>query len=104
MDVSKILPIVRTKLRIKTTAFDAEDLTLTIQAAIADMKRVGVVVPDVLMPEDPAHALLLQAVVLYCKGDFGNSPKAEIFHECYEDLRDSMALSTDYTVPGKEMA
>lgn len=102
MDVSKILPIIRTKLRVKTTAFDAEDLTPTIQAAVADLKRVGIVVPDVLMPEDPAHALLLQAVVLYCKGDFGNSSKAEVFRECYEDLRDSMSLSTDYTVSGKE--
>ena len=41
-------------------------------------------------------ALYYQAMVLYCKANFGYDENTERFQTAFEKLRDSMALSGDY--------
>lgn len=83
--------MVRTRLRIKSAAFDEAELGPLIQAAMRDLRRVGVHTPE----DDP---LVAQAVVLYCKANFGFEQDGARFQQAYEALRDSMALSGDYSV------
>lgn len=83
--------MVRVRLRIKSNAFDEGELGPLIQAALRDLRRVGVRTPE----GDP---LVVQAVVLYCKANFGFDQTGPRFQAAYEALRDSMALSGDYSV------
>lgn len=88
-----MLEKVKTALRIKTDAFDVDELAPLIEACKADLKRVGVLnVDDKVTSGD---ALLTQAVILYCKSYFGKSEAAERNRTCYEMIRDGMALMTD---------
>ena len=61
-----------------------------IEACLKDLARVGIAESS---EEDP---LVVQAVVLYCKANFGFSDGQERYQAAYESLRDSMALSGDY--------
>ncbi len=60
---------IKTTLRVKSDAFDAEVETL-IGAALYDMERVGVD-PTLLDEEDLENPFVKQAVTAYCKAHFG---------------------------------
>lgn len=88
-----MLEKVKMALRIKTDAFDVDELAPLIEACKADLKRVGVLnVDDKVTSGD---ALLTHAVIMYCKAYFGKSTDAERYRLCYEMARDGMALMTD---------
>ena len=80
---------VKARLRLKSTAFDSAEVQPLIDACKADLARAGVVA-------DESNPLMRQAVVLYCKANFGYSDDSERYQRAYEGLRDSMALSGDY--------
>lgn len=87
---------VKVRLRVKSAAFDEAEIQPLIDACKADLARVGVVFGE-------NNPLAQQAVVLYCKANFGyaEDPKeAERFQKAYESLRDSMALSGDFSGGG----
>ena len=88
-----MLDKVKTALRIKTDAFDVDELAPLIEACIADLTRVGVLnVATKVTANDP---LLTHAVIMYCKAYFGKSTDAERYRLCYEMARDGMALMAD---------
>ena len=83
-------------LRVSTDAYDSE-VNLLIEAAKADMLRVGVL-PDMVNPpvgEDEAP-LVIQAIACYCKAHFGyDNSEAARFERSYRqtvtDLLNSSA-------------
>lgn len=80
---------VKVRLRLRSAAFDDAEVQPLIDACMRDMDRVGVKANE----NDP---LTRQAVVMYCKANFGFSDDSERYQRAYEALRDSMALSGDY--------
>lgn len=88
----ELTELVRIRLRVKSKDFDEGEISPLILAAQADLKRVGISLKE----DDP---LFKQAIVLYCKANFGYSEDADKFKAAYEGLRDSLALSVSY---GKE--
>lgn len=91
VEISKdfLMELKRT-LRVATSSAEGEIEDL-VYAAIQDMKITGVIYKGELDP------LSRQAVKLYCKGNYGYDENAEHFQKAYEALRDSMALSGEYT-------
>ena len=83
-----LLEEVRARLRLKSTTFDDLEIEPLIFACISDLARVGIIATE--ETDDP---LIRQAVVLYCKANFGYSDAAEAFQQAYEGLRDAIALS-----------
>lgn len=79
---------IRKKMRISHAHMD-EDIRSNIDAAVLDLRRVGVNTAK----ED---ALMDKAVELYCKAQFDYLGKGEQFLKHYEGLRDSMSMAEDY--------
>ena len=85
-------------LRISGTAFD-EEVTDLINAAIADLRLVGIVVTEEQEGGSPAEVsdpLLARAIVLYAKAEFGYSDNAERYRKAYDYLKCSLSLAGDY--------
>lgn len=77
-DISEeMLPTVKVACRATADAFDPE-ITANIQAALADMLRMGV--SEACLDESSAYyPLVLQAVIVYAKSHFGqDNPNAEM--------------------------
>lgn len=81
----EMLPAVKVACRATSELFDPE-ITACIQAALADMLRMGV--SEACFEEDSQyHPLVLQAVIVYSKAHFGqDNPNAEMdyFRESYD--------------------
>lgn len=80
---------VKTALRISGDTFDGE-ITGVIDACKQDLKIAGVVNLD---ESDP---LILRAVILYAKANFGYVPESEKFQRSYDLLKRSLCLAGDY--------
>lgn len=84
-----MLAAVKENLRITITALDT-DLQDDIDAALADLQRVGIDVTDQSQP------LIIKAVKLYCRWQQNYKGKGEKYGEAYKGLRDSLSLAGDY--------
>lgn len=84
-----ILDNVKTALRIKNTAYDAE-ITSFISACKIDLSIGGVKIIE------ETDALTEQAIKLYCKANFGYEENSEKFAQAYTSLKHAMALCGDY--------
>lgn len=80
---------VKLRLRVKASAFDEGEIQPLIDACKRDLRRVGVSL-------DETDPLVKQAIIFYCKANFGFSDDSERYQAAYDALRDSMALSGDY--------
>jgi hypothetical protein len=95
-----MLDKVKAALRVKTTAFDVEIEGL-IAACKADLRLVGINVPEDLLPADgeiptAGDPLLERAVILYAKANFGYSDDSEKYQNAYDLLKCSLSLAGDY--------
>lgn len=63
----------------------------TIAACKMDLQDVGV------KKLDETDALIIRAITLYCKAEFGYSDKSEQFWKSYECLKTHLSLSSEYT-------
>lgn len=96
-----MLDKVKAALRVKTTAFDGEIEDL-IAACKADLRLVGIVIPDEAEPpaegEPPTvgDPLIARAIILYAKANFGYSDDAEKYQRAYDLLKCSLSLAGDY--------
>lgn len=84
-----MLAAVKENLRITTTALDA-DLQDDIDAALADLERVGIDVTDQSQP------LIIKAVKLYCRWQQDYMGKAEQYCKAYTGLMQALSLAGDY--------
>lgn len=84
-DSNSMLDTVRLALRKTGTAFD-DEIRLTIDSAIDDMKDAGVDVDS-----SARASKIKQAIILYSKGTFGYRDDSEKFLSMYRNLRDSLA-------------
>lgn len=85
-----MLEIVKTALRITTTAYDSE-LTYLIDAAQLDLGIAGVVLPDEL------DALVKKAVITYCKMSFGLPEDYDRLKRSYDEQKAQLSNATGYT-------
>lgn len=93
--------VVKSALRIKSTAFDGEVLGL-IAACKADLRLAGVLVPEVTRRKNAGEAwaeenpLLARAIILYAKAHFGYVEKSERFGDAYEALKAKLSLAGEH--------
>ena len=84
----------RAALRLKTQAFD-DELISHIEAAAEDLRLAGIAVPnDVIHTE--LKPLILEAIIVYCKANFGFNNDTERFAAAYENMKIKMRLAGDY--------
>lgn len=89
---------VKAALRIKTASFD-DEVQWLIDACFADLRLVGIIIPDQpsagVLPSagDP---LILRAVILYAKAHFGFSDDSEKYQKAYDYLKCALSLAGDY--------
>jgi phage tail sheath gpL-like len=90
--MSNAVPLGKVKmaLRITTDAFD-EELTDLIKAALLDMGIAGVTASDT------TDALVLRAVITYCKLHFGQPDDYDRLKRSYDEQKAQMATATNYT-------
>lgn len=81
---------VKTALRITTTAYN-DELTDLISAAELDLGIAGVDVPDTL------DAIVLRAVITYCKMSFGLPEDYDKLKEAYDEQKAQLSNATGYT-------
>lgn len=92
-----MLDKVKLALRISGTAYDQE-VTDLINAAIADLRLVGVIVPEERgSPATVGDPLIERAIVLYAKAEFGYNDNAERYRAAYDYLKCALSLSGDHT-------
>lgn len=92
-----MLDKVKLALRISGTAFDQE-VTDLINAAIADLRLVGIIVPENEegSPASVGDPLLERAIVLYAKAEFGYDEGAERYRAAYDYLKCALSLSGEH--------
>lgn len=88
-----MLEKVKTALRISTDAFD-EELELLIQSALLDLGIAGVI-NDVLT--DEPDAIITQAVITYCKMNFGLPEDYDRLKRSYDEQKAQLVTATGYT-------
>ena len=87
-----MLEKVKLALRIKSNKTDGDILDL-IEACKLDLTTAGV------KKINENDALIIQAVKLYCKANYGLDNKdSEKYLKAYQSLKDSLALCGDYNV------
>lgn len=87
MTSGELFDLCKLSLRIVDNAFDNELLSI-IDACFQDLSVSGVN-PD----RESVEPLIAQAVVFYCKGNFGFREDSEKYKERYERLKISLSLS-----------
>ncbi|MGN0179571.1 MAG: hypothetical protein ACI4DY_09045 [Monoglobaceae bacterium] len=85
----ELIDEVKLNLRRTSNALD-EEIRADINAAYADMKRVGINTADSKNP------LIVKAIKLYCRWQTNFAGLGDRYQANYESLRDSMALSAAY--------
>lgn len=88
--VNQTLTAVKLALRVSTDAFDAE-LTGLINAALLDMGIAGVT------NNSTTDALVLRAVVTFCKMSFGQPDEYDRLKKSYDEQKAQLATATGYT-------
>lgn len=91
-----MLEIVKTALRITTTAYDSE-LMYLIDAAKLDLGIAGVVLPEEL------DALIKKAVITYCKMSFGLPEDYDRLKRSYDEQKAQLSNATGYTDWGGDL-
>lgn len=89
-----MLALIKTALRITTSAFD-DELNMLINACIQDLNASGIV--GARVSADTSDDLVRQAIVAFCKWRFGDNPNADKMRELYELQKAQLATATNYT-------
>lgn len=92
-----MLEAVKLALRITTNAFDSE-LTQLIAAAKTDLGIAGVIVPTTTEP--PLDDILQRAIITYCKLNFGELDRVEMYDRLkasYDEQKAQLGMATGYT-------
>ena len=90
-DATTLTEKMRAALRISSTS---DKITAEIEDCIAACKAD--LANDGVKAVDEGDALIIRAVTLYCKAEFGYNDKAEKFRQSYDTLKMRLALSQEY--------
>ena len=90
-----MLELVKTALRISSTAFDAE-LTMLIQACMAELEAMNVTV-DTDESGAPTSPVVRSAVVAFVKWRFGNHEDKDEWRYIYHIMLAQLKTMTGYT-------
>lgn len=91
-DTTTLTEKMRAALRISSTSEKiTEEINDCIAACKMDLQDVGV------KKLEETDALIIRAITLYCKAEFGYSDKSEQFRKSYECLKTHLSLSSEYT-------
>lgn len=83
---------IRDALRISSQAEAiTNEINDCIEACKRDLQQVGVV------NLDESDALIIRAITIYCKAEFGYSEKAQQFRQSYDSLKLALSLMDEYT-------
>lgn len=94
-----ILEKVKTSLRISMNTFD-DELTDLIEAAKLDLGIAGVRNADLEKGVTPTDALIIRAIVIYCKLYFGEPATSDHWKsikEAYDEQKAQLSMATGYT-------
>lgn len=91
--MESILAAVKQAMRIKTDAYDA-GITQLINACMNDIGVVGVTVESTT--ED---ALLIQAIITYCRMNFGTPSDYDRLKASYDEQKAQLISCTGYGLP-----
>lgn len=94
---TKLTEKIRGALRISSQAQTITDeVNDCIEACKRDLQQVGV------NNLDESDALIIRAITIYCKAEFGYSDKAQQFRQSYDSLKVALSLMDEYqTAPEK---
>lgn len=93
-DATTLTEKMRAALRISSTSTKiTEEIEDCIGACKADLQNDGVKVIN------ETDKLIIRAITLYCKAEFGYNDKAEKFRQSYDTLKMRLALSQEYNTP-----
>jgi len=91
-DATTLTEKMRVALRISSTSEKiTEEIEDCIEACKKDLANDGV---KWIKESDP---LIIRAITLYCKAEFGYNDKAEKFRQSYDTLKMRLSLSKEYT-------
>lgn len=90
-----MLAAVKENLRMSGATLD-DDLQDDIDAALADLQRVGIDVTDQSQP------LIIKAVKLYCRWQQDYMGKAEQYCKAYTGLMQALSLAGDYIAESQD--
>lgn len=87
---------IKKALRLSSAAFDT-DIRSNIDTALLELSRVGVNVSNLSNASADANRLIAKACELYCKWQFNFMSKGEQFQSNFEQLRDALSVTSQYT-------
>lgn len=88
---------IRGALRISSQAeVITQEINDCIEACKRDMQQVGI------NNLDETDALIIRAITIYCKAEFGYSEKAQQFRQSYDSLKLALSLMEEYQVERTE--
>lgn len=83
---------IRDALRISSKAEAiTNEINDCIESCKRDLQQAGVVYLD------ESDALIIRAITIYCKAEFGYSEKAPQFRQSYDSLKTALSLMEEYT-------
>ena len=85
-----MLELVKTTLRITSTAFD-DELNMLIEAAQTDLGIAGVELPTTL------DNICKRAICTYCKMNFGDPDHYDQLKASYDEQKAQLSMATGYT-------
>lgn len=94
MATSTLLDKVKQAMRISTNAYD-DSITQLINASVKDIGIVGV-----SFETTTADTLLIQAVITYCRLNFGTPSDYDRLKKSYDEQKAQLQSCTGYGLPG----
>lgn len=89
-----LLADVKTALRVTTNDLDS-DITILINAALADLHLVGV--DGTTVNVDTTDPLIQRAVITFCRANFGQPDDYDKMKASYDEQKAQLWMATDYT-------
>lgn len=90
-----MLDKIKLALRINNNAYD-DEISLMILAAEKDLELAGVASTSIIETDktEPTNNLIIQAIIFYCKGNFGfDNTEADRWLKCYDLTKQLLCLS-----------
>ena len=93
-----MLSDVKKALRVTTTDLDS-DITILINAAVADLKLVGV--DGTTVDTARTDPLIQRAIITFCRANFGQPDDYEKMKASYDEQKAQLWMATNYTTWGQ---